>query len=931
MRETDDAIAKVPNGAVKPARAHLERGLGTRAIRARGGAAGSAAIRDGDPPTPQHRRNLTRNLGTRDIRARELRSRGLGTGGRGLGDAAGIEDDDSDLVGGRPPPLSAIADDEADGAANGPFLLSYRNGGGAGGRGSDSNVFASGSARTAAYDSERHRALLTKGGFFVMHGRFGNQQMRFVWMSHDLGTILWRCCGHTAVKGSAKTTLFDFVHLGFHKGALATANKPAGAAAAAAAAENAMNQIVLTGGARRNKLVLELDGGNADTDADVVQTWFEAFNFAVNFANTEVISRMLQSSGRRRSTLTQAAAARRSSLNSALPVPLAQANSTAAATTAVGRGATTYSTAADDALAPSTPAEALGGGAGVTPPRTKSRPLAALRPAPSSLPPPPPPAGHRAPVDDASPSSSIGSRGSGGSGSRGGGSGKHADWAGSMTSSQGASFVRPPPIDTSNMAGFIGPASPPPRGQPARTLSPPPSMGAYDADGDADFDREEHMGSGHRDYTGDGKGVETRERKEFLKSLATEAATVINNGTLTKTNFDLRPRHDEGETSSHSSSNMRASTATGGSAGSSRSRRESESRNKALSLPFRQLIAHHAPSVASHHALETPTRRPASPRARVGAVRRGSGCDGLGFGGGVGMGVGGARWATGKPLSGTGRRGSGGTGDSDTDKVLPDGVRWASSKPAINTRSPTSAPAQLYRERAGGADGRVPIAIAANRQAEESESGSSTSPPPRSRAEAFTTARSARSLQERGGTTSPTRGFARATARRLSALGAKAVGGIGLAGTGSSSGPAGMISRSPPPPPPPLHPPSTTAIAPTGGDSPGARGDGPPPPPSQEQRRRMSAAPLTEQQLLQVQSSSQPQESLPRAGGTTSPPPTSGASRRRSSAQQRLLHDFVAMTGARDAGVGLGDPAAAAGAGTRLDSAGFASPAMTAI
>lgn len=661
--------------------------------------------------------------------------------------------------------------------------------------------------------------------------------------------------------------------------------------------------------------------------AFLLLSFLQAFNFAVNFANTEVISRMLQSSGRRRSTLTQAAAARRSSLNSALPVPHAQANSTAAATTAVGRGATTYSTAADDALAPSTPAEALGGGAGVTPPRTKSRPLAALRPAPSSLP-PPPPAGRRAPVDDASPSSSISSGGSGGSGSRGGGSGKHADWAGSMTSSQGASFVRPPPIDTSNMAGFIGPASPPPRGQPARTLSPPPSMGAYDADGDADF--EEHMGSGHRDHTGEGKGVETRERKEFLKSLATEAATVINNGTLTKTNFDLRPRHDEGKTSSHSSSNVRASTATGGSAGSSRSRRESESRNKALSLPFRQLIAHHAPSVASHHALETPTRRPASPRARVGAVRRGSGCDGLGFGGGVGVGVGGARWATGKPLSGTGRRGSGGTGDSDTDKVLPDGVRWASSKPAINTRSPTSAPAQPYREHAGSADGRVPIAIAADRQAEESESGSSTSPPPRSRAEAFTTARSARSLQERGGTTSPTRGFARATARRLSALGAKAVGGIGLAGTGSSSGPAGMISRSPPPPPA-LHPPSTTATAPTGGDSPGARGDGPPPPPSQEQRRRMSAAPLTEQQLLQAQSSSQPQASLPRAGGTTSPPPTSGASRRRSSAQQRLLHDFVAMTGARDAGVGLGDPAAPAGAGTRLDSAGFASPAMTAI
>ncbi|CAN0126526.1 unnamed protein product [Ectocarpus sp. 12 AP-2014] len=917
MRDKGDATANGPKGAVKPARAHLERGLGTRAIRARGEAAGSTTIRDGDPPIPQHRRSLTRNVGTREVRARELGSRDLGTGSRGLGDAADSEDDGSDVVGGRPPPLSAIADDEAEGVANGPFLPSHRNGFGDGGRGSGSNVFSSGSAGTAPYDSERHRALLTKGGFFVMHGRFGNPQMRFVWMSHDLGTILWRCCGHTAVKGSAKTTLFDFVHLGFHKGALATANKPA-----AAAPGNAMNQIVLTGGARRNKLVLELDGGNADTDAEVVQTWFEAFNFAVNFANTEVISRMLQSSGRRCSTLTQAAAARRSSLNSALSVPFAQAGSTEAATTTVGRGATTYSAAADDALAPSTPAEARGGGTGVTPPRTKSRPLAALRPAPSSLP-PPPSAGRRAPVDDASPSSPSSPSSSRGSGSGGGGSRKHTDWAGSTTSSHGASFVRPPPIDTSNPAGFVGPASPPPRGQPAGILSPPPSMGTYDAGGGADFDREEHMGSGHRDYTGDGKDVETRERKEFLRSLATEAATVINNRTLTKTDFDLRPRYDEGQTSSHSSSNARASTAAGGSAGSSRSRRESESRNKALSLPFRQLIAHHAPSVASHHALETPTRRPASPRARVGAVRRGSGCDGLGFGGGVGVGVGGARWATGKPLGGTGRHGSGGTDDSDTGKVLADGVRWTSSKPGISTRSATRAPAQPYRERAGSADGRVPIAIASDGQAEESGSGSSASPPPRSRAETFTTARSARSLQERGGAASPTRGFARATARRLSALGAKAVGGIGLAGTGSSSGPAGVISRSPPPP---LPHPSTTATAPNGGDSPGARGDGPPPPPSQEQRRRMSAAPLTEQQLLQVQSSSQPQASLLRAGGTTSPPPTSGASRRRSSAQQRLLQDFVTMDGARDAGVGPGNPAAA-GAGNRMNSAGFAAPA----
>ena len=35
-------------------------------------------------------------------------------------------------------------------------------------------------------------ALLTRGGFFVMHRRFGFSRVRFVWMSEDLETILWR-------------------------------------------------------------------------------------------------------------------------------------------------------------------------------------------------------------------------------------------------------------------------------------------------------------------------------------------------------------------------------------------------------------------------------------------------------------------------------------------------------------------------------------------------------------------------------------------------------------------------------------------------------------------------------------------------------------------------------------------------------------------
>lgn len=89
-----------------------------------------------------------------------------------------------------------------------------------------------------------------------------------------------RCCGQTAVKGSAKTTLFDFVHLGLHKSggaaaASSSATSSSTAAASKAEAGNALKQIVLTGGAGRNRLVLELDGGNAEAEANVVQTWFE--------------------------------------------------------------------------------------------------------------------------------------------------------------------------------------------------------------------------------------------------------------------------------------------------------------------------------------------------------------------------------------------------------------------------------------------------------------------------------------------------------------------------------------------------------------------------------------------------------------------------------------------------------------------------------
>lgn len=39
---------------------------------------------------------------------------------------------------------------------------------------------------------DRHRTLLTRGGFFIKHGRFGKPHMRFVWMSQDLESIMWR-------------------------------------------------------------------------------------------------------------------------------------------------------------------------------------------------------------------------------------------------------------------------------------------------------------------------------------------------------------------------------------------------------------------------------------------------------------------------------------------------------------------------------------------------------------------------------------------------------------------------------------------------------------------------------------------------------------------------------------------------------------------
>ena len=70
--------------------------------------------------------------------------------------------------------------------------------------------------------------------------------------------------------------MFDFVHLGLHKSNAASATTTTTTTTVASPSTGkALKQIVLTGGAGRNRLVLELDGGNTEAEADLVQTWFE--------------------------------------------------------------------------------------------------------------------------------------------------------------------------------------------------------------------------------------------------------------------------------------------------------------------------------------------------------------------------------------------------------------------------------------------------------------------------------------------------------------------------------------------------------------------------------------------------------------------------------------------------------------------------------
>eukprot|EP00903_Cladosiphon_okamuranus_P006041 g5958.t2 len=946
--------------SAQPARtADLQRGLGTRdsATPARDEADRGKAQPADRPSSPSHRRNLARNLGNRDFGTQDFgTSPGFGHGAAGNGSES--------LDEGRPPPLSILVDDGIMRGRDGKPVLygtTHGAGGGVGGNptevdfgalnggggvvegneGDNSAPLGSENTVSVAYDDERQRALLNGGGFFIMHGRFGSPQMRFVWMSRDLGFIFWRCCGHTAVKGSAKTTLFDFVHLGLHKSTAASATTTASSTG------KALKQIVLTGGAGRNRLVLELDGGNTGDEADLVQTWFEAFNYAVNFANTEVITKMLQPSGRR-PTLTQSAATRRASLSANLPAPRTQATSATAADR-VGASATSSELSrpmpartfvANGLAAGGGTGGVDGGSAGRVSPGPTSRPLASLRSVPTSS-----PSLSSMPADDLNSRSFISDGGHGGADDNGSSAvARTAGSGGGLYGSQASVFVRPPPIVTSSLGGARGPASPPPRGQYTGPSIPSPPRGeVYGGRPD------------QRDEIEEGK-----EKKRFIKTLDTEAAAVITAGTLNPTNLPSSTRRFAaagGETSSKPGGGDGGGGEGGGegSSGNSSFCNDSESRNKSLSLPFRQLIAQHAPSVADRH----PSERPASPQARVGAVRRGSGCDGMpligiqrhgsgtgvsrenirlsvagydrpagrpsspraragaerrgsgcdgvpltgarrrgsgsgtgaeiavdgarwargkdlnivrrgsqsgggggggdvrrgsgGGGGGGGGGFGGIPWANGKSLTGVLRRGSGDGGE--TDPVVDYGIRWASSKPSINTRSSSMRPADSYREGPG-----IPKAIASGGLAVQHQDGSdgtrtisSINPRHNAARQSSYIATGHVSEQGRERTASPTRALARATARRLSALGAKAVGGMGLGGTstsGNGSGPGATTRPLPPPPPPPPPPIASGSV--TGGGSPGARGDSPPPPPSREQRRRMSAAPLTEQQVREV-------------------------------------------------------------------------------
>lgn len=88
----------------------------------------------------------------------------------------------------RPSPLLSIAVESGSSEEVDP--TPYRQQHGLFGKGQFDEKFSRGDP--AAGVRGRHLRLLTRGGFFIKHSRFGKPHMRFVWMSSDLKTILWR-------------------------------------------------------------------------------------------------------------------------------------------------------------------------------------------------------------------------------------------------------------------------------------------------------------------------------------------------------------------------------------------------------------------------------------------------------------------------------------------------------------------------------------------------------------------------------------------------------------------------------------------------------------------------------------------------------------------------------------------------------------------
>lgn len=264
-------------------------------------------------------------------------------------------------------------------------------------------------------------------------------------------------------------------------------------------------------------------------------------------------------------------------------------------------------------------------------------------------------------------------------GGRGGGGGRRRSSGLAGIGAKISAFVRPPPIDTSNLIGAMGPSSPSPRGKSVAT----PPLAGFCGDGDDDGD-----GDG-----GGGNHGGQKSLKKKSKDPVVEAAAVVGTETITPTGFNSSPRA-RGRIPAASPSDTR----DGGGGGGGDNRRE-------RILPFRRPVAH----PTSPNAVD-PRRAlgRSSPRARGGRTRRGSGSGGV-----VGVGVDStddARWASGKPLVAV-RRGNNGVGRGAGDrKPLSGGTRRGGGKD-INTRwnaDPQRGPSHHHT-------GHVPRALASDK------------------------------------------------------------------------------------------------------------------------------------------------------------------------------------------------------------------------